>query len=218
MSLRESFLRSAGVHPGGPDRPVHARKAVIDTVDGATVTARVGGAPTPVPVTTFAHLTLQPGDVVWVLVQGPVLLVTGRVSDPGGGTGPRGLVARASRTTVTDSTAGDTAVAVLGGVTVPMSTARLYRVSAQVPDVVQSVAGDLFGLLVYEGGSLVQLAHALHQGSTRWSAQPFWVGPGLGGTRSLSCHLRRSSGTGTAYVYAAPGKPALLTVEDLGPA
>ena len=128
---------------------------------------------------------------------------------------PRGFVAMDSRTTTTPGITTETLVLV---VEVDMPTTRRFKASVQLQDVNQTTASDIFVVAIKEGVSGTYLAQALSQDILRWPASPFWVGPGLGGVRSIQATLRRSSGVSSAVVTATVNGPAVLLIEDIGPA
>ncbi len=56
-------------------------KGVVVTKEPTSVTVRIGGGPTEIPGVKYIEtgVTLAAGNVIWLLKQGPALLVIGKV-------------------------------------------------------------------------------------------------------------------------------------------
>lgn len=246
MSVLADSLRRATGHttPAGPSPSPQARKAVVHTVAGPAVTVRLGGSPDPVPAFTFNHLALVVGDVVWVMVQGPVILVVGRayttgppVEPPGDGPaatptrrsiGPGTLQAASgatvdalprgvvTRTTRTTDTPSGAAIDDVATRTATLAAGRLYRITFTAINVLQQFDGDTFILSITAGGTGDYIAQHRSAGAWGWPANLQAIVAGNGTSTLYRVTLRRTAGTGWGQVQASPTAPAHLIIEDIG--
>jgi hypothetical protein len=122
---------------------------------------------------------------------------------------------RAERTTASATVTTEVSLVNLGPLT--LATNRLYKISASVEFITQSVAGDVFQVQLKNGNTSTTLAAARGTGIA-WNPAPFayFTGNGLNHTYQLT--LRRITGTGTGTLNAATTTPTTLLLEEVADA
>lgn len=99
-----------------------------------------------------------------------------------------------------------------------LDVGRLYKLTWQAINVVQTVAGDGFIVSIQNWTAGTYLAQQRSRGAAQWPVSLIGIVEGTGTVQHFNTQLRRGTGTGTAAIEASTTSPSRLIVEDVGPA
>jgi hypothetical protein len=101
--------------------------------------------------------------------------------------------------------------------TVNVGTNRKLKISAVLPQVDGTVAGDYFILRIYEDASAIQTAFfEIPSNANEFDVSTAVTRTPTAGSHTYKLTIAKSTGTGTARVLQSASAPAYILVEDIG--
>lgn len=206
--IRELSLQLA------PDDPqsLRRRQAVVASVQTGSVTITLGGV-SVAGVKYLGSYSPAIGDTCWVLVDGPDLLIVGRVATINQGVvGVRYVVSWTGANN--EAFSNDAQITGLTqSVTVP--SGRRYRITVRALLLNDANAGRIIGTVLTDGGVIDRWcdweagagSKIIAHGDTYWAPSA--------GTYTVSAKLQKNTGAGTVAINNGAG--CKLIFEDVGP-
>lgn len=205
----------AGELAGDGVARLRRRQAVVQSVQTGSVTIRLGASTVDITgVRYLASYSPVAGDTVWVLVDGPDLLIFGRVATTNQGVvGVRYVVPWTGANNEPYS-AGAQVTGLTQSITVPAG--RRYRVIVTALLINDVNAGRIIGTTLWAGAVIGRWCDWTAAASAVLKVENAAYWSPAAGTYTVSANLAKNTGAGTVGINNGAG--CNLVIEDVGPA